>query len=276
MNCPVKIEEIYKYLDGEMNAQQAREFESLVATCPCCQEMVSAERSFDSQVRTSVPQRMAPDGLFEDIIAGLDGDQHEEIPVPESVWDRLWGGLNALPLLFRLAPLCVLLLIGVLSYKITTPQVFPVYEATVATFASTANDSPLEIETNDVTQVISAFKDKVNFTLGGPHIMHSDPQLVGGRLADVGGKPAVEFRYKLGDKRVSSYYLDMSGEKLPELPPDQVMDKGAAIFYVTEHNGHGTVMCYHKWDNTACIIVSDMPAEEVLALMMKKEMPAAA
>lgn len=274
MDCDISMERVYSYLDGELAPAQAAAFDLHLEGCARCRERLAAEKEFDRQVRAGVARREVPVGLFEGILAQLEEEPPAAGPValeksPCPSWaERLRAGWSGLPWAVRLAPLIMIVAAGVTVYLTAATQPQSVDRSAVAAhIASLKNDAPPDIVTADVEQIVARFQDATPFNLAAPHVHNPAARLTGARLTEVGGEAAVEFQYLMEGQRFSTYYLDTAGRPMPDLPPERIMDKGPVVFYLSEYQGRGVVICYHKWDGTACLIVADMPVDRVLALM---------
>ena len=254
MDCQKTKENLYRYLDRELEEGLVREVESHLTNCPLCHMALERERKFNAVVKNHLVCEEAPYDLREKIIVDL------ERPVTFIGW---FG--NLFPKRFALNP-ALAVAIGVIAYSLIVNfnQPVPIYTSAVQNHIDYVRGGyPLEIRTSNVDEAMSWFNGKMDYAIGEPHINRGQANLVGARLVNINDKKSAYFVYEKDGHNISAFYVDLNGAKLPRVPVGDIRETPEAKVFYKSYKGYKSFLCLDKTSNTGCVIVSDMPRQDL-------------
>ena len=197
MNCSEVQSSVYVYLDGEFAEPESESYRKHLDGCPSCHAYVSQEASFLVGIRESLVAPKAPEALRHRIEATL-----AVTPLPEGAVDRApakerggWGTWAGLPAAAAIALALMIVLPGAPADAEVDPEI---------THAVTAHhrEMPSEIA-GSRDRVREYLQRSVSFAVEAPLPETEMVKLLGARLTQVRGEPAVVYQYLVGKQRIS-------------------------------------------------------------------------
>lgn len=171
--CPDKTEMLHAYFDGELDAANARAFESHLKTCGACAEALGELQALRDRLADPALAERAPERLRADIEAMVGAAGHaprRRTPVlPRMVPWALTGGFAALAA--SLAMVAMVPSTGALESELVSSHV----RSTLATHL-------VDVETSDRHTVKPWFNGKVDFAPPVTDLADQGFPLAGGRL----------------------------------------------------------------------------------------------
>jgi anti-sigma factor RsiW len=245
-------DEIQDLLDGRLDEAERAKVEEHLASCAAC----SAQRDRLVAVKTAawraLRQPEAPSGVSAAITAALDREQAAQ--------RRRWRMAAAAAVLAAI--------VGLVTY-LRRPGL---PDAAASDFARVADGSlVLESSSSDPASLERFFQARgIAFRTRVLDLGMMGYRLIGGRVHSLRGRPSALFVYRGPEGRllVCEMYLG-SLEELPSLAR-RVVEHGGFEFRAYRRGG-STQVFWQEGDVT-CVLVSDAPLEEVLALAFAKAM----
>lgn len=199
MNCDDVRNAVYVFLDGEFAATEEEAFESHLTACSPCTELVQQEAAFLCRVKDGLKTPEAPAELRGRIQAALESTPPA---AHSSVWEtrrgRSWWrvlGWSAAPAAAGLATVLLL------AYQ--APEASSEH-GVAARHAVAAHRTPLPAEIRGSADAVQSYvQNSVNFAASEPLPRRPGLELIGARLTQVNGEPAVIYQYRLGQERLS-------------------------------------------------------------------------
>lgn len=257
MDCQKFQEYLYPFLDGEIDESLRPEMEQHISNCPMCSLELEKERKFGHVLKTHLIKEKAPFALREAVVEQLEKNKRK----------FSWRHLLVRPL----APSFALLVIVVaVFYNLRThgDNAFPVFSEAVENHLEYLRGIyPLEFQTSDMKEALAWFRGKTDFAVTPPHINLTKVHLVGGRLVHLKDKKTAYFLLEKDGYKISAFYTDLHNVSLPQ----SSVKSGITLLgmrLVKTEKGYHTIFCFHPEDGTACILVSDMPLEELEMLIV--------
>ena len=197
MNCAEIQSAVYIFLDGEFADPEVEAFRAHLDACPPCSRYVRQEASFLTGIRESLEAPAAPEGLRQRIEATL-----AVTPVPEGAIresrrdrDRGWLGWAGLPAAAAIALALLILLPGGTADAEVDPAI---------TYAVTAHHREMPTEVRGSKDRVRRYLQRsVSFAVRAPLTETDGVKLLGARLTQVRGEPAVVYQYQVGGQRIS-------------------------------------------------------------------------
>ncbi|MCA9537679.1 MAG: zf-HC2 domain-containing protein [Myxococcales bacterium] len=162
----------------------------------------------------------------------------------------------------RMAPLSTLAAVGAIFLFVTPLTGFkPVVDEAVAQHMQ---PWPVEMPTNEVTEVTHWFQDKVPFSVAAPRFVDRRVTLLGARLSRVGrntgdrSRPAAYLMYQVGGHKMTVLVFDGADLGLTE----QVAQKAPEV-----HEQADLRVALFQHGALAYAVTSDLPADEMIALL---------
>lgn len=259
---------LQELLDGRHDAATRAEVERHVAGCERCQRELEVLRWTRQTLRDAAADEPVPATLEDDIMAALD---REDGGVTAAALAPVFRPFWRLPPAWRL-PLAAAAVLGILGLAVLflRPGVdLPARQA--RDFADyRAGRLTLELRADDVATVERffsgrdlAFEARV-LDLG---MMAYEP--VGGRVHRVEGQPSALFVYRGPDGQI--LVCQMFVGRVTDLPaPAERRSAKGIDFQIYERDGK-TVVAWQE-GRVVCILVSDIPREDVIQLAIAKAM----
>ncbi len=235
MNCDDVKQGVYVYLDGEFARQETRDFEAHLVTCAACRGLVDKEAHFLRRIRQGLPAVKAPEQLHERLEVALMGAQAPPTspltsPSERGWLDRLLGwSWIAVPTMVAVA-----LVVFVTSRRADRGASEAVVRAAIA-----AHESRLPVEVKGSESEIRSFlQNNVRFAVKIPVQNVSNVDLVGARLTEIHGDPAIIYTYRMGQRRFSVVQLATDSSSIHPMPADGVaVNEHGDVKVVTYHSG---------------------------------------
>ncbi len=141
-------------------------------------------------------------------------------------------------------------------------NVFPVFSVSLDNHLEYLKGAyPLEFKTGDLNEGLKWFEGKVDFPVGAPHIQIKEILLLGGRMMHLKDQKAAYLVFEKDGYVISALYADVNKLVLPkESQKDEIKVVDSHRLMKTE-NGFHIIFCHHP-DETACIIITNMPLEK--------------
>lgn len=250
-------EQLYRYIDGELDHQDSLEFKSFLEKNPLAQVQFENEMKFDKVIRNHMVREEAPYELRERIIDRLQR---------KGILDRLRETVWFKPLLSGIGTASVVLaFVMVLLHQ---PTEFTAFAQGVDLHIDQMHGTyPCEILTGDIEEAMAWFDQKLDFALIRPHIALDKAQLIGARIIQINGHKAAYFMYEVQGRPLSAFVMNMHGEPLERIRDRVLKENQKARIYGQNIKGFQAVLCYHKGNETGCMLVTDMTQDELLPLM---------
>ena len=250
-------EQLYRYIDGELDPQEVGEFESFLQANPLAQVQLENEQKFDNVIRRHMIKEEAPYELRERIINQLQ---------KRSFFDKIREAAWFKPLASGLATsLAAVVFLAILLHH---PQEFTAFAQGVETHIDQLQGAyTCEILTEDIDEAMAWFTGKLDFALAKPHISPEVATLVGARIIQINGEKAAYFMYEANGKQISAFVMDMEGQPLEQIANYRLKDNEQASVYAKNIKGFEAVLCYHKDNDTGCMFVTDMSQDEFIGLL---------
>lgn len=246
-------ERINDLVSGELPDDQRRELEEHLATCEECQAELDAVQAIRGATRKLADAVSLPPGFEEETRNRLE-------PRPRaSSAPRMWLAVAAA---FLLAVWALV--------SLRTPPPPDLTRAALESFRlHQAGELPLAITTTDEAVLEGFFARQLDFDARVIDLRMMEFGLAGGRVHELLGRPSALYAYRGPDGRV--VVCQMLPGTLEELPrPDEVHEEREFTFHVYERDGLTAVFWLEG--EILCVLASDMPAPELLALAREKAM----
>ena len=258
-------DEIQDLLDNRLDAPMRAEVERHVETCTECRREFDALRWTKSFAAKQFAARAAPSELRENILRAL------KAPAGSARTITLCPGFQMRKLKPILAWAAALVALGILAV-ILIPKHRTLPEVVARDFRTYQNQKlTLEMETPNVKKLETFFaKRGLPFT---PHVYDlsaKDYRLVGGRVQYLQRQRTewVVYRGRNNQALVCQMYVG----NVSELPVGFVeREHRGKEFHVYEVNG--VTMVFWQDRKVVCVLISDMPAEDVVQLAFVKAPP---
>jgi len=224
MNCALVRRYLDAYIDGEVDPTTQIEFERHMAACAECQELVAFSQRFKGLVRESVSGVKAPESLRQRIRSGMDSadeqwadeqqaDQQEPVKAPLVAFKPLkarymvpMAAAAGVFLAFNYATdLDMGNPLGSRPAPASLSAAMPMFQDVVRVHS---NDLPADVQPTGPHDVVSYFRDKVEFPVRPAAFERRDARLVGARLSNVREKRAAALYYNVGGRRMTVVVFD--------------------------------------------------------------------
>ncbi|MCB9721088.1 MAG: hypothetical protein H6756_09430 [Candidatus Omnitrophica bacterium] len=248
---------LYRYLDGEMSPEEKNEFEAAMKDNPLSQSQLENEQRFDQVIRRHMIQEEAPYELRERIIDKLQYRSPFE-RLRETAWFApLASGL--------ITAFIAVIFFAVLAH---TPREFTAFAQGIDTHIEHLHGTyQAEFLTDDIDAAVHWFDEKLDFAVIRPHIAPDKAKLIGARIIQINGRKAAYFMYDVQGHPLSAFVMDMNGEPLERIRDRMLRENDNARIYARNMKGFQAVLCYHRGNDTGCMLVTDMTQDELLPLM---------
>ena len=258
-------DEIQDLLDNRLNAPMRAEVERHVKACPECRREFEALRWTKAFVAKQFAAKAAPSELRENILRALEADAGSARTI------TLRPGFQMRKLKPVLAWAAALVALGILAL-VLIPKQRTLPEIVARDFRTYQNQKlTLEMDTRDVKKLESFFATHgLPFT---PHVYDlgaKNYRLVGGRVQYLRGQRTewVVYRGPNNQALVCQMYVG----NVSELPVGSVeRQHRGKKFHV--YQVKGVTMVFWQDRKVVCVLISDMPAENVVQLAFAKAPP---
>ena len=258
-------DELQDWLDGRLDAATCDQVERHVETCVECRREYEAMWWTKKFAAKNFAGKQAPAELRASILAALRAEGHAQ------------GAGTAQPSFWRrqgrtmLAAAAVLVLAAILGFTYLLRQ--PNLPAVVAQdyLAYRTQQIALELSTADVKQMEAYFAGHgVAFNTRVFDLGMMKYQLAGGRVQRPGRAPRALFVYR--GPANQQLICQMFAGQVGELPQGATLRENKGIKFYT-YQTKGVTAVFWQEGAVVCVLVSDIPPEEVVQLAFAKAMP---
>jgi anti-sigma factor RsiW len=246
-------------VSGELSEDRRAQLESHLASCEACAAELDALRALRAATR-GLAGEVAPPASLEGVVRStLDGA--EEPRAAPGGDGRRWSWL---------AVAAILILVVVGAWWLRSPSQAGLPSAAFESYRLHRDGQlPHAIMTSDEKVLEGFFERQLPFPTRVIDLRMMDYALVGGRVHVLEGRPSALYAYRgPGGEVVLCQMLPGSLDELP--PPDQTQEERAFTFQVYR-DGSLTAVFWLEGE-ILCVLVSGMPAPELLALAREKAM----
>jgi len=181
------------YLDGELSANDMRDLDAHLRSCPSCATDVLNRLQIKRAVH-SAGKRFSPSPEFRERVRKSIAKKPRVSPA------RMW--------LTATAALALLLSTGLLTLSVRQRQLqrqHTLSELADLHVATLASANPVDVISTDRHTVKPWFQGKIPFTFNLPDLQNSEFTLVGGRVTYLGQAPGAELIYQIRKHRISVF-----------------------------------------------------------------------
>lgn len=259
MSCEDIRPFIGAYVDDELAERDAAEFEAHIDSCADCSEVLAQQLHTKRALREQGGTAEAPDGLKEDILAGMSEVDAEREAEPSG-----GGRSRAAAALAAMVPLAIgvaaaLWFTNLMTVAPATSSQPPAVEQTVEWHQ---NALPLEVQGPDQQHVSNWFRGKVGFPVRIPEFGDEGVELEGGRIAHVKERRAGYLSYTANGARMSVMMFHGDGWKVSTEKIREVAGRELALF-----NSDGYVVALLRDGGLTYTMTSDLSEDELLRVV---------
>jgi len=266
LNCEDGLELITGLVDDELSPQEVLSIQAHLADCPNCRWIYSEEQALKSHVRELAMNIRAPAVLKERILR----EQRRSL---RNAWlSELWRELPRIPrMVAQTALIAALIVLPVLSarYWLTSPYI-PIAEGVFQSYTQIAQGMIRPITIKNITEL----KEQLTRSVDGKFApMAYDLSMmglrpVGGLLQDIANRQVLVTVYE-GKGSILICYTFLGSEDDAPATADISFDAEKRMnFYQFSYGQTNAVM--RRAGQVMCILVSQMPMSELLALARAK------
>jgi anti-sigma factor RsiW len=247
-------------VSGELSEERQAELDAHLSQCESCRAELDALRALRGATRRLAGAPEPPAALEEAVRSTLAASDEERPVTPRP-------GRRAGPWL-AVAAVLVLFLAG--AWWLRAPAVDDLPAAALESYRLHRDGRlPHAIVTADETVLEGFFQRQLPFPARVIDLRMMDFGLAGGRVHELLGRPTALYAYRGPAGRV--VLCQMLPGTLEELPsPDETHQHRGFTFQVYRRGGLTAV--FWREGEVLCVLVSDMPAPELLALAREKAM----
>jgi anti-sigma factor (TIGR02949 family) len=184
MNCAEATATVQAYIDGELDGVDRESVERHLVACPGCSSRVHVQTRFRAAVRAHLHRPEVPFALRRRI---------EESLGSQPIAPRRWPAWMSLP---RIVPAAAAVFLIVAITGTVRRQHSAVLDQAERTFNNT--QMPMDITGSDCGSIASWFRGRLEFPVHAP-ALGSGATCQGGRLVNVGERPAAYLVYRVSD-----------------------------------------------------------------------------
>jgi anti-sigma factor RsiW len=246
-------------VSGELSEDRRAELEVHLGTCEACQAELDALRALRGATRRLAEGAESPAGLEDAVRSTVDAADRE--PPASGRGGRRWAWLAA-------AAVVVLVIAG--GWWIRAPPPADLPGAAIEGFRlHREGQLPHAIVTSDEGVLERFFQRQLTFPARVIDLRMMEYTLAGGRVHELQGRPSALYAYRgPGGRVVLCQMLPGTPEELP--PADGTHEDRGFTFRVYE--GGDLTAVFWLEGEVLCVLVSDLPAPDLLALAREKAM----
>ena len=189
-HCTAKLE---TYLDGELSANETRDLDAHLRSCPSCAADALGKLQTKRAVH-SAGKRYSPGPEFRERIRQSIATEPQRSPI------RMWlGAAAAVALLLIVGFVAMSAMQQELKRQHTLSELADLHVATLA------SANPVDVISTDRHTVKPWFQGKIPFTFNLPELKSSEFNLVGGRVTYLGQAPGAELIYQIRKHQISVF-----------------------------------------------------------------------
>ena len=183
MNCADATATVQAYIDGELDGVDRESVERHLVSCSGCSRRVHVQTRFRAAVRAHLHRPEVPFALRRRI---------EEALKTQPIAPRRWPAWMSLP---RIVPAAAAVFLIVAITGTVRRQHSMVLDQAERSYH---REMPMDVTGSDCGSIASWFRGKLEFPVHAP-ALGSGATCQGGRLVDVGERPAAYLVYRLSD-----------------------------------------------------------------------------
>jgi anti-sigma factor (TIGR02949 family) len=183
MNCADATSTVQAYIDGELDGVDRESVERHLVACPGCSRRVHVQTRFRAAVRAHLHRPEVPFALRRRI---------EDALVSQPIAPRRWPAWMSLPRIVPAAAAVFLIVAITGTVRRSHSMVLEQAERSYHT------EMPMDITGSDCGSIASWFRGRLEFPVHAP-ALGSGATCQGGRLVNVGDRPAAYLVYRVSD-----------------------------------------------------------------------------
>jgi hypothetical protein len=266
MKCEEGQELITGLVDDELSAVESLSIREHLGVCPNCPRIYTLELSMKQMLRQAAMDMRVPPELKKRIL------REQPSSLPGVWWPKLSEALPRIAnLAIQAAVLSLLLAIPLLSarYWLTSPH-FPIVPGIFQTHRQIMGGEIVPTKMNDLAELKDVLTQLVDGQFAPMAYDFSSMNIhpVGGLLQEIAKRKVLVVVYQGNGSRVICYTFLESESDVPDIA-EVFFDSTKGInFYRFNYAQTNAVM--HREGNINCILMSQIPADELLALARAK------
>lgn len=246
------LDELQLRLDRQLDPATLARVETHLETCASCR------RAADELTRTrdllrALPARPLPAGMAAEIDRLLEAEAASPPSAPHRRW-LLAAGLAAAAIVL-------------LAVWIWRPASLPSAAASDV-LRATSGTLPLDLTTSEPAALERLFAAR-GLPVRVLDLAMMGWQLEGGRVHTLGARPSALYVYRRADGR--KLVCQMFAATMADLPPPAETRESGGFTFAVFHEGVRTVVFWQE-GSILCVLGSDLPSDEVIALAIAKAM----
>jgi|SRR5215813_191331 len=266
MKCEDGLELITGLVDDELSPAELSLIKPHLANCQKCDRIYVLERALKSALRYAAMSIHAPSTLRRKILR----DQRRSLG-RSGFWERWLELPRFASFVAQTAVIVALFALSLFSarYWLQSPQ-FPIVGGIFQSYGQIARGEITSVETGNMTEVKERLLRSVSgkFAPMAYDFSMMDLNLVGGLFQEIVSRPVLITVYKGKGLTLICYTFLGSEDDAPAVA-EILFDPGKGMnFYQFSHARTQAVM--HREGKVMCILVSQMPMDELLALARSK------
>ena len=183
MNCAEATATVQAYIDGELDGVDRESIERHLVGCPGCSSRVHVQTRFRAAVRAHLHRPEVPFALRRRV---------EEALASQPIAPRRWPAWMSMPRIVPAAAAVFLIVAITATVRRSHSMVLEQAERSYHT------EMPMDITGSDCGSIASWFRGRLEFPVHAP-ILGSGATCQGGRLVNVGERPAAYLVYRVSD-----------------------------------------------------------------------------
>src|SRR5262245_4965785 len=262
MKCEQAEELISALIDNELSGPERSSIEGHLRDCPRCQRAYEWGRTLNSEIRTVSANVVAPIDLRQRIVS-------DQRTMPKETKYNLRGKLSLrLQPFLRPAFASALLVIVLISmfFLMRRPNQ-PISLASLEIRAKIDRDEVALQEATDTDELHTWLRRAVDGKFGplGYDFSPLNVKPIGGTVQEINGRQVLVAVFRGNGLSITCFTFLGTEEDAPKNATVFFDPETSIRFYSFSRNGINAVL--HREDNTVCMLTSNMPAEELLALV---------
>lgn len=253
MDCNTVKENLYAFIDGELDSQTSLSVKEHIGVCPLCSWEVEQEKKFNCLLRHNISKDKAPYELKEAIVSQIED------------FGKKWGSIFSRPLL---KPIMIPVVMGFLVVTLTSfvlvhiNKPFPIFSEAIEDHIQSLQGKLLvDIASDKPAEVRKWLQTKLNFKVMVPDLSSQRANLLGARLCTFDNRKIAYILYEINGHSLSVFMFDAKGLKFPKARKVTVNNR---IFSLRKEKGYNSALWLDE--DIACVFVSEIDEAELLYL----------
>jgi anti-sigma factor RsiW len=249
MNCGDATGSVQAYVDGELDGVDRETVERHLVACPACAGRVRLQTRFRAAVRAHLHRPEVPFTLRRRV---------EEALTSQPIAPRRWPAWLSMS---RVVPAAAALFLIVAITSTVRERNSQVLEQAQRTFANLG--LPMDVTGSDCGSIASWFRGRLEFPVHAP-ALGSGATCQGGRLVNVGERPAAYLVYRVSDGHRVTFLVFDPRDQAFESRQRRVVN-GREIYLGT---GPGISTAAYRDRGLGYVVTSDMDEDTLTRLVM--------